>query len=172
MASLNLLPTEQVRNREVTVVGNRLKAVVAVLGLVCLVLGIGGTALVLVTSNTITSLQKDQENLKSQVLAQESSEQALILVRDRLTKIKTLKEQYQNNTRFLAQREVVDALPENVLLKQLTITNSDSNLAVVAADSASMADVISLVKGSPLKDSIIDTISYSAGIGYTINFKK
>ncbi len=172
MASLNLLPTEQVRNREVTVAGNRLKAIVAVLGLICLVLGIGGTALVLTTSNTISSLNKEQEGLKSQVLAQESSEQALILVRDRLTKIKTLQSLYLNNKKLNTQREVLDVLPENVTIKQLTLTTSESAFSVIAPDSTNMSDVIALVRGSSLKDSVIDSINYTAGVGYTINFKQ
>lgn len=169
MATLNFLPTEKIRSREVTIAGNRLKAFTAFLGVVCLVVGIGGAALVLLRTTEINALKAEHTKLRTEVLAQETSEQTLVLLRDRLGKFKQIEDKYPSNAQYLEEKKIFDSFPTGVELKQLGLAADSSTFSITASDSGSFAAFVDLMKTSTLANSVIDSFLYSSQAGYQIS---
>lgn len=171
MPEINFLPQDQIQNKKVSAVSGKLKLFAAFLGFVCLVIAIAGTILVFYRSSSVTKLEAQERNLKGQILAQETTEQTLVFVRDRLNKIKALQAKNNSTADFIAQKNVFLTFSPNVELKQLNIADSQSDFAVTVPDSATLGDVLQKVKTKEFASGVIDTISYNQSLGYQLKFK-
>lgn len=171
MPEVNFLPQDQIQDKKVRAVSGKLKIFAAFLGFLCLAIAVGGTIFIFYKNNTVTSLQKQESDLKAQILAQESSEQTLVFVRDRLTKIKDIETRNTSNTNFLAEKQAFETFPTTVTLKQLNLTDTDSDFSVTVPDSPALKDILEKVKTRDFADGYVDTIAYNATLGYQIKFK-
>jgi hypothetical protein len=171
MSEINFLPQDQIQNKQVSAISGKLKVLAALLGFVCLVGAIVGTIFVFYRNSSVTKLEAQEKNLKEQILAQEATEQTLVFVRDRLTKIKELQAKNASTADFLAQKNVFLTFAPGVELKQLDVTDSQSDFAVTVQDSATLGDVLQKMKTKEFATGVIDTISYNASLGYQVKFK-
>jgi hypothetical protein len=171
MPEVNFLPTDQIQNKKVRAVSGNLKIFAALLGFVCLTIGVLGTFFIVYRSSAVGTLEKQEADLKAQVLAQETTEQTLVFVRDRLTKVKEIQAKNANNENFLAEKETFATLPAGVDLKQLDLTLTDSDFAVTIPDSQTLEHVLELVKTKVFANGYVDTISYNSVGGYQVKFK-
>lgn len=171
MPEVNFLPTDQIQNKKVRAVSGNLKIFAALLGFVCLAIGVLGTFFIVYRNSSVGTLQKQEADLKAQILAQETTEQTLVFVRDRLTKVKEIQAKNANNENFLAEKETFATLPTGVDLKQLDLTLTDSDFAVTIPDSQTLGQVLELVKTKVFANGYVDTISYNSVGGYQVKFK-
>ncbi len=171
MPELNFLPQDQIQDKKVQAVSGKLKVLAAVLGVLCVTIGIAGTAFTIYKGTAISELEKQESELKTQVLAQESSEQTLVFLRDRLSKIQVIEAKNSNNGDYLAEKSTLATFSPIVNLKQLNLTATDSNFSLIVPDSITLVDVLQKMKTKQFESGFIDTISYNAGLGYEVKFK-
>jgi hypothetical protein len=171
MSEINFLPQDQIQNKQVRAVSGKLKVLAALFGFVCLVIAIAGTIFTVYRSAAVSDLEKQEANLKEQVLAQEKTEQTLVFVRDRLTKIKDLQAKNASTQSFIAEKNVLLTFAPTVTLKQLDLSDSISDFAVTAPDSVTLGDVLQKMKTKEFATGVIDTISYNSSLGYQVKFK-
>ena len=171
MSEINFLPQDQIQNKQVSAVSGKLKIFTALLGFVCLVVAIIGTIFIFYRNSSVTKLEAQEKNLKEQTLAQETTEQTLIFVRDRLSKIKELQAKNSATADFLAQKNVFQTFAPGIELKQLDVADSQSDFSITAPDSAALGDVLQKMKTKEFALGVIDTISYNQSLGYQVKFK-
>jgi len=166
---LNLLPS----NLQVSKgLGSFLKASRS-LGVILIVifaifsLGIGG--FFVLSKITLGNLQTKVNQLTSQVKAQETSEQQLILLKDRLAKIASARNDpnaYKNITN-------VDSLFTNISpvssMNQANISSSKIDISLVARSNEDLATFISNLKGTTLFNTVnLSSLSFSPKTGYAL----
>jgi hypothetical protein len=103
------------------------------------------------------------------VLALESTENSLILVRDRLTKISNLNTKYPYNKSLVQTNELLQKLPEGVSIKQITASTEDQTFTFQVKDSTTIQSLLDLFsKSLVLKQVVLKNTLYSPENGYQI----
>lgn len=116
---LNLLPQALMVSKSLNGVLKTIRAlnVILVIAFLIFVVGIGG--FFLISKSTLSSVEKNVDRLKTQIIAQESSEQQLILLKDRLSKISGIR----------TSRSILDNINNvNSLVSNLSVNSEISEL--------------------------------------------
>lgn len=169
MASINLLPTDVVRGHEAARATKALKTLSTVLGVVTLGIGFALGAYFFYQEKGITTLEDQYSTYKAQVLALESTENSLILVRDRLSKISELKTKYPYNNSLSLTNEILEQLPEGISIKQITGSSEDQTFTFGVPDSSAIQVLLDLFKNNQvLKQVVLKNTLYSPESGYQV----
>ena len=124
---VNLLPENLIGKKGTTKVASVVKSITLV-------------SFFLISSLTLKNLESDLDNLKTQIKAQETTEQRLVLLKDRLAKIKTTLTTPSVSGPLVGIKPILDSTPSEVSLSELNIDASKVDTSMIFRDSASLTN--------------------------------
>lgn len=166
---LNLLPENLQISKGVSSFLKTAKALSVILivlfSVSCLVSG----ALLIVNKINLDNTQKTVEQLKTQVKAQEVSEMQLVLLRDRLAKITTIKNYPTANKNIASVDSLFSNLSPNTILNQANISSNKIDISLVIRSNEDLSLFLKNIKDSTLfKTANVSSLGYNPIIGYTL----
>lgn len=167
--TINLLPTELTRGKEVTKLASSLKVLDIILCAVLLVVGILGVGYTIILRNELTQATATRDDLKNKVLSLESSERQLVLLQDRLDKIAQIRAEDSVGELFDQQNKILAQVPEEVTLGDSIVDSGNSQLGVVSRNIAPLEALISNLQSigydRPL---LMSSFSYNSFLGFKL----
>lgn len=140
MNEINLLPQELKPDRRVMGLANNLKKI-SFLGAFIFLLAVTlALATYLLFQQRTTSSLANQEKLKNQIEAMEETEQRLVLVKDRLTKISSIRQKGDSNDEVVKLVDVSSLFPEGVKMSLVELAPDN---AVIAVSSENLSQITS-----------------------------
>ena len=171
MGSINLLPTT-LRPKDYVV---RLSTSLRKLALICLILLLF-SILVAVGSFLILSFQlrdsvAKQSRLKNEIIAQEGTEQKLVLVQDRLGKVASLLNLENANAEAQIFSDVLAKVPPEVSIDSVKLTSSRADIVIFTTSSLYLTRFLSELVVSDFKKVELLSFSYQGTKGgYEVEF--
>lgn len=148
MSDINLLPEELKPSGSVLKISAKLNKI-ALLGVVVLLISIiiSLGAYLLLGQRLSASLVK-QEDLKVQIKALEKTEQRLVLVKDRLTKISSVSSKPRANDEVEKLSFVSGLFPEGSIVERLELDKNDARISISADNLRTIASYLASVISS------------------------
>lgn len=169
---LNLLPPEYV----VSGAAGQLLKTTRMLGVIFLaaflIFALGLVAFFIISSVQLRSLTQVGDTLKSQITAEEQSEQQMILLKDRIKNIKTV-QGLPDATRNLTNIEpVVDSVGGSGSVTELSIDSQKIDLSALFKTNTDLPAFITKVKESGVfKSVILTSFGFNSASGYLVSLR-
>lgn len=112
--------------------------------------------------------------IKNDISTLENSEQKLVLAKDRLQKIQTIKSLSTSDQSSSALKYILETLNGSTdsVLTELNLINKKIEISFSSQNSSSMSSVTSAISGmGGFKDVVISSITYNSSLGYVTNMK-
>lgn len=171
---INLLPT---RHKDATEVSG-LRRLIRILTISSVVLSLSlaalGLAVIFLLSNQLKNLSRQQSELKTSITSLESTEQSLVLVKDRVQKIQELLSASADRDILTKLRFIADSLPPDLLISNSDLSSSGSFVELTAFSSSAIKELFStLVKNKQFSSLILEDLKFNPVLGYqfTLNFQ-
>lgn len=170
MADINLLPQELKPSGTILKISARLKAF-ALLGVIFFMISAALYFSALFFLNyRITSSQEEQESLKTQIKALEKTEQRLVLVKDRLTKISTVSKKPKVNDELERLMAVSDLFPTNTNLVEVELTENNAGVVISSDNLDGVANYLaSVVASGKFVKVNLKQLKFDSDSGYSIS---
>lgn len=168
---LNLLPPEKAVSAPV---GKILKAtrrinLILVSLFIVFVLAVGGFFIYLTIQ--LGNYNSSVENLKEELKSRQTSEQQIILVKDRLGKIKQAKNSPNVYDKVVAVEELLAFLGSDSSLTELDLTTQKIEMSVLFRSNSSLKSFFDLLKLSGgFKSVVLTSFGYNPASGYLVAF--
>ena len=160
MAAINLLPTEISPKGPVAKISNLIKNFAVISFVLFLLTALGMLAVFVLNSVQIRSLNESSEALKTSIESLETTEQSLVLVRDRLTKVKLVLADKSGGDEAEGLGTVTSGLPASVALTEAVISKDVLDTTFVATDSQGLTALMARII-SQEAISKVDLVSFS-----------
>ncbi len=163
----NLLPVDLAESKEIEKFSKTLLGLSIFFAVVSVVIGISGLAGYFFYSKELTKLGQEQENLKTSIKNLESTEQGLVLIRDRTQKIANILTSRITEGTFSKQMKIVENMPQDVYFKGSEITVQESGLDLLTQRSLVLSNFFTdLVKRQDLGNLVLKELNFNPGRGY------
>ena len=136
---INLLPTEFRPNSSVVNFGQKLNKVALISLVVFLIFGITSLASIFLLRYRVGVSQGVAKDLSTQVSAMEQTEQRLILIKDRLTKIDSIRSSASLYDTVVIFKHIYDNIPEGLEIVSAEINSRQINTNVEFDNSSELA---------------------------------
>jgi Tfp pilus assembly protein PilN len=165
----NLLPVRAGSSKELKKIsGIFQKLTIALFFVLILICGIGGGFLFYLTRE-VNNLNQEQDNLRKSIANLESTEQGLVLIKDRADKIQTLMTMRGELDSFLKQKEITDNLPPDVYFRGSKVSGDTSKLELLSARSRPLTELLeNLVRNNKFPNLVLNGIDLDPFSGYGI----
>ncbi|MBI3443679.1 hypothetical protein HY008_03330 [Candidatus Woesebacteria bacterium] len=170
-SSINLLPTELAPKSELVKIANFIK-LVGFAGIVVflVVFAIGVGIFFLIRTQIETSGRKISE-LKGQVTRQERTEQGLVLLKDRIGKVKVVRDSDIENKLTKLERLTI-SLPNEITFSKVTVGEDKSEIAISAPNSIALTVFLNNLISLNLFEGVkLKSLSFVAARGYEIDLE-
>ncbi|MFC1625455.1 hypothetical protein ACFL1Q_00230 [Patescibacteria group bacterium] len=167
---LNLLPPELAVRGGVVKIARVLTslAIAAIAGFI--IFTVGMIAFFVVSSYELRSLSTTVSKLKSEVRAQESTEQKIVLLKDRVGKIRSLSSYDSSDKDIVNVESVLSAVGTQTSVGQLGVEPKKIDLSLVFKDPSELSNFIRSVTDSKIyKNVIMPSLGFSPINGYSIS---
>jgi len=166
---LNLLPPELSVSKSL---GDLLKTVriLGVIGIAAfLVFAMGVLGFFVFNTISLSGLNANVAKLKSQVSAQEKSEQQVVLLKDRLSKIASIQKMPNSIPNLVASEPFLTGLSEDVTISQITIDSKSVDLSANIQTNSELSSFLQFFK-SPGSFQNVNLMSFgfSPKSGYSV----
>lgn len=166
---MNLLPPEYGATKGL---GKLLKSV-RTLGIVSiavfLVFALGISAFFIISSVTLNNLNSNLDSLKVQITSQQASEQQIVLLKDRLAKIKLALNSPSANKNLAAIYPYVSGLPGDASLSEFKLDSTKADITVVFRSNDQLTSFLQKLGGSKDFNSVsLTSFVYSPESGYSV----
>src|SRR3990172_8063149 len=145
---INLLPQEFKPKGYVVTVSHTLRKVAVLLLTVFLVGSVAILGAFIFTSQRIKGSNSMQEELKTEIETLEATEQRLILLKDRLDKVKTIEDANNSGEEVTVLGNVSDLFSEGITPKGILVSKGLTQVSVYADSLANLSHFIEILKGS------------------------
>jgi hypothetical protein len=166
---LNLLPQALLVSKGLGSVLKTIRAlnVILVVAFLVFVVGIGG--LFLVSKSKLNSIEKNVDRLKTQIIAQESSEQQLILMKDRLSKISGVRSSRSILDNINNIYSLVSNLSVNSEISELDMDLIKINLSMTMRSNDDLTMFFKNIGNTNIfKTIVLTSFGYNATSGYAL----
>jgi hypothetical protein len=171
MATINLLPTDIAPKGPTLRIVNYLKQIIFVGFVIFLLVALGLAGFFLLTSFELNGSINRQENLKTQIKSLEQTEQKIILLEDRIKKIKKVLALPDSQDNIATSQEVL-GIATGLSIGELEISPDKTKLTITADSSSSMSQFLTTITESKLYQSIVlSSFSFNPSSGYTAAFE-
>lgn len=134
-----------------------------------LIFTIAISAVFLISSASLNALNSDIQTLTAQISAVETSETQIVLLKDRVTKIKSALSLPSADVSLAAIEPLVSNLPENSSLSELSLDSAKTTVALNFTSSADLTSFLNQISTNKNFASVIMTsFTYSLGTGYQV----
>ncbi len=170
MGDINLLPKDDFENLESGKLVRRLRKVSFVLVGLLIIVGVAGTGFLYYLSRSLEAEEVRNASLKMEVVSLESTEQGLVLLKDRLEKISTLFVFRNTNDVAIKQEGLLNSMGDAFSFEELRVTADEPYVSVYSPDSFSTAELLgSLARDSKYQRVKLISLSYGKKKGYKID---
>lgn len=167
--NLNLLPTELSASKNLGKFLKTTRALGVIAAVAFLIFGIGTAIFFLVSKVTLDSLNVKVNALKSQVSAQEKTEQEIILLKDRLTKIASIQKLPNSLINLKAVDPVLANLSDSTTVSQMLINPSGVNLSLNIKTNSDLRTFLSSIQNSEAFNAVnLASFGLSPTTGYSL----
>lgn len=170
MVTINLLPKDLTPKESLVKLANTLKraSIIGFIALIVLALALlGGFA---VLSRQLTTSSDDQSSLKSKIVALETTEQRLVLVKDRLERIDHVFAIDTASDEIEQLDKLTDLLPEGVTLLEVTLSPASSMVNISATSSKTLSQFLAILLGSNIYTKVtLNSLSFNYLSGYSVS---
>src|SRR3989344_2162633 len=168
-AKINLLPGELETGEGVNKTTKVLSYFAVFFTLILLLIGIGGGAYIYFLNQEVTKLDQENSSLLQSIRVLESTEQQLVLVKDRLLKIQGLLSNRSEETLFQKQKDLVAVLPEETIFDTSAIERGDSRISLISSSSVSLLGLFNDFTSSSLYTKVImQSMGYADTSGFEV----
>ena len=121
-------------------------------------------------SYRINASTANQESLKNQIMALEQSEQKVVLIQDRLAKIKEIKASSNIVEEIGTLERVLGSVGENVVISQVELKPSVAKVVVNAGSSINLTRFLGeLTSSNSYSKVVMESLDYSVTDGYEMS---
>lgn len=170
--SINLIPPELTPDEKIVKIGATAKKI-SVFGFsLYLILGISGGSLIYILKNQVNSNHQIIAEVKANIQALAATEQKIILLKDRLTKVNDVKVEADKEDNLLKFERVMSLIPEGALLTEGSFGKGVAEASFLVSDSSSLKNLMnSLTTLDIYKQIIMTGFSFNPTLGYSISVK-
>ncbi len=166
---INLLPVELGAGRSILQVARTLNKVSIIAGVVFLVVGVSGIVYLFLLQRQVTDQVNKNNQLQTSIKNLQATEQKLVLIKDRIGKIKTILSQktaYDNSGNI---QNILLGLPSDVVLGEAEISPAQIRFSVTSKTSLGMVSFLTnLTSQSKYKQMVLKNFNFRPSSGYSI----
>lgn len=171
MAAINLLPTDISPKAPVVKISNLIKNLAVISFVLFLLSAFGMLAMFVLNSVQIRSLNESSEGLKTSIKSLETTEQGLVLVRDRLSKAKLVLADKSGGDEAEGLDTISTALPGSVALTEAVISKDVLDTTFVATDSQGLTALLARIISQEAFSKVeLVSFSFNPNAGYIPSF--
>lgn len=171
MSEINLLPTEMKPKGYVVDLANSLKKFAVIALFVFLVGALSLTGVYIYFLRGTRASVSEHEGLKSQIKALQATEQRLILVKDRLSKVEDVFESDDAEEEILAFERVSSFANEGILVEDVDIKAENLEVSLTAVSLTNLTEFIgNLVRLGGFETIILRSLEFDPDSGYLVIF--
>lgn len=169
--AINLLPTEISPKGPVVRISNLLKNLATIFFAIFLIVGFGMGAYFILNVVTLRSVNTRSEALKTSIMTLEETEQGLVLVKDRLTKARTVLAEESAGEEVGALKAVGSALPTDVILSEAIASKDLLEVTFVATSSQGLSQIMAqIISQENFAKVELVSFSFNPNSGYIPSF--
>lgn len=166
---LNLLPSDILISKGLSKVLRTLKSLTVIFTVTFLIFCLGMVALFIVNKFAFDKVQNDTDKLKAQIKAQETSEQQLILIKDRLSKISAIKSRSDASNNIAGINSLVSDLSAKSRITEEDASSTKSSLSISIGSNVDLSSLIkNIEKTDAFKAVTLSSLGYSSVQGYVV----
>lgn len=169
---INLMPNEMTVSSKTLSISSNLNKSFFMFLVIFLISGILLTAGFLYYSNEYRKEQTLASSIKNQILALEKNEQKLVLAKNRLQKISTVRKSNISIQQTPVFKYILDVFSksEESTLTELNLTSKKTELSFTSKSSIAMSNIIKSISSLGLFSTFtITSITYNSTLGYVTN---
>ncbi|MBI2066032.1 hypothetical protein HYT60_00800 [Candidatus Woesebacteria bacterium] len=171
MAAINLLPTEISPKGQVVKISNLIKNLAVISFILFLLTAFGMLAMFILNSVQTRSLNQSSEVLKASIQSLETTEQSLVLVRDRLAKAKLVLAEESGGDEAEGLVGITSGLPAGASLTEAVISKDTLDATFVATDSQGLTALMALIISQEAFAKVdLVSFSFNPNAGYISSF--
>ena len=170
MAAINLLPTELLPSAGFVRTAKLLKTVLTVGFGIFVVAVLGLVGFFFVNSLALRSSNARQEELKNSIKSFEQTEQGLVLVKDRLAKVKEVEGKENAEGEIDALSRIFSGVPAGVSLTEAVVSKDQLDATFVVANSSSLTQFMAgLIANQDFSRIELLSFSFNPNLGYLVS---
>lgn len=132
------------------------------------VMAVGG--FLIFSTIQVNSLTEKEELLKSQITAQQQSEQQLVLLKDRISKVVALKSVASAQSNFEKIDPFVSGITGESVLTELDIDSKKTDLSVLFRSNSELTNFINALRNSQIfKTVVMSSFGFNPTSGYLVS---
>jgi hypothetical protein len=169
---INLLPKEPRRSKEVDRFLRLIKNATYFIAIFFIFAGPVSGLLIFKFTRDLGKLKAENETLRASITNLESTEQGLVLLKDRITKIQTILASRQSVGLHAKQTEVVASLPDGLSFQESELGNDVSRISLLAVSSQALQTFLKSVSANDHYLSLIlSGFTFNPYLGYTFDLQ-
>lgn len=166
---INLLPQDLGAGKGALQASKLLNRVSIIAGAIFLVVGVLGIAYLFILQRQVSDQTSQNNQLEVNIRSLQATEQKLVLVKDRIDKIKTILAQKSAYTHSENIQKIMLGLPVEVSLDEADITPSQVRFSVTSRTSLGMVTFLNnLTSTETYKQIVLKNFSFRPASGYSI----
>lgn len=167
--NLNLLPPEYSLKKGFGRILKTTRSLTIILLVACLLLGVSLAIFLFVSFLSLGQISSNVEELKNQIKAEETTEQRLTLLKDRISKIKSVNKE-ATIVKSLDQIEPIISTTSGLNLSELAITQDKIETSISFAEVTGITDFFeSLTSSSSFSSIVMTSFGFNPITGYLTN---
>ena len=168
---INLLPTDLSPKGPVVKIAALVRSVAVISFSLLLITGLGISAFFIVNSLQIKNLNSANEELKGSIKSLEVTEQGLVLVRDRLGKVKQVLAQDSGADETAGLSKFITQVPQGVEMQEAIISKDGVETTFLATASTSLVQLMAgIISQESFKSVELVSFSFNPNAGYVASF--
>ncbi len=166
---LNLLPPELAIDKNLSATLKIARSVGVILIALFLVFAVGTVAVFVISSVTLKNLNADIDKTTKQISASETSEQQIVLLKDRVGKIKIVQDLPSAFNNLIAIEPFLPITSPDSEVNELSVDSQKIALSLSFKSNDSLSSFLNTLSSSKaLKSVIVSSLSLSPLVGYSL----
>lgn len=169
---LNLLPQELAVNKKVASMAKVFRTLNIVALTLLLIFGVGLLVFFLFTSSELRNIQADLSSLESQIRSQEVTEQKIVLLKDRLVKIKSINSIESSRKNLQVMTPVLASLPLDSSLGELSMDTQKIDASFTFRSPTSLSEFFRALSNFDDFSTIsLNNFGFNPSAGYLVSLR-
>jgi len=171
-STINLLPKEVLIKSDTQQLASKLTKVAIAITAIFVLFVAGLVAFMIFVNNQLATTQDKIAQTKNQIRALESTEQSMLLVKDRVQKIQLIQNLNSSATQITDLDALLTALPASVLFQSGKLDVDRSRVTLKLTSSQDLAFVFNLVRELDRYQTVVmKKFDFNPAAGYQIEFE-
>lgn len=169
---INLLPPELSSNKTLAKISKSVRSITLIALVVFIVTGLGILGIFIVSSLEVRSLTSRKDSLTAEIKARETTEQKLVLLKDRVAKIKVVKAAETAGDEVVGVSKVLSFLGGNSSVSELAFDAQKADLTILFKNSSDLGSFLkSMSDALPFKSVVLTSFGFNPSTGYLVSLR-